>query len=390
MAKVIDLKIYGAGSGDSFLLQFDNESNIMIDMGYGYTYKKEIKNDFLNLSRQSEMIDLLMITHIDKDHISGAIPFFEDNGHNNEIIEVAEVWHNSYRHLQFNKEKVDGIDDKEKLILQNIIKSNQLNSQEDGIQQKSYKQGSSLAQLLYQYKYQWNSSFYNNAIRVNDFKTITIKDDINILVLSPNKTKLDELASKWLKELKKKKYNFDISDEEIFDDAFEFYMRSLKEQKSSIQKKSAKKDNLDNITLTDGQDKEPPNGSSMACIIEYKNKKLLFLGDAHEDIIYDNLTLLQENGYELNFDLVKLSHHGSNNNTSVRLVDLVESDTYIISTSGASHNHPDLETIAKIVRKKTTYTKKLIFNYDLGIFSEIEPFKDKYNFETLITNEYSI
>ena len=104
---MIEIKMYPAKKGDAFLVSFGTkkEINILIDMGFIDTYQNHIKHDLIELNQKGRSIDLLVITHIDQDHIQGAIKFFEENGSSNNIIEVKEVWHNSYRHLQFDKNK---------------------------------------------------------------------------------------------------------------------------------------------------------------------------------------------------------------------------------------------------------------------------------------------
>lgn len=104
---LITVKLYRANAGDAFLLSFGNEQNvnIMVDMGYVSTYNSYIERDLLNLNKENRCLDLLIITHIDRDHIRGALAFFKKNGLISNIIKVNEVWHNSYRHLQFAKEK---------------------------------------------------------------------------------------------------------------------------------------------------------------------------------------------------------------------------------------------------------------------------------------------
>jgi hypothetical protein len=62
---------------------------------------------------------------------------------------------------------------------------------------------------------------------------------------------------------------------------------------------------------------------------------------------------------------------------------MITSKKYIFSTNGRTHNHPDKETIARIVYEKTTYTKELFFTYPL---TSIDAFKDdvlkqKYNYQ---------
>ena len=101
----INVLSFKAENGDAFLIKFDNGQNILIDMGMPKTYENEIRQELIKLKEQEQKIDLLIISHIDEDHIGGAIKFLEENK-NNEIIEISEIWHNSYKHLQFENAKV--------------------------------------------------------------------------------------------------------------------------------------------------------------------------------------------------------------------------------------------------------------------------------------------
>ena len=89
---------------------------------------------------------------------------------------------------------------------------------------------------------------------------------------------------------------------------------------------------------------------------------------------------------------MKVSHHGSRNNISNDLLDLIECQNYIFSTNGGKGVacHPDRETIANIVchpKRDKTKVIRLVFNYGLAriercgtrFINENEP--QKYNFE---------
>jgi len=388
---MIDIKIFKAENGDAFLIKFDNGQNILVDMGMPKTYENEIKQELINLNKQGQKIDLLIITHIDEDHIGGAIKFLEEN-QKSEIIEVSEIWHNSYRQLQFEKSKVSKVNKDTIAVLESIIKQNQSTTLTDGIQKVSAKQGSSLASLIYKYGYDWNTTFSNSAIYLEN-KSETVIGNLKFIFLSPNQDKLKKLSKKWIKELKSNKYDFEISDEEIFDDAFEFYIKFLKEDNAEIVNTSASKSiDFEKLSQIEEKDNSPTNGSSIAFIIEYKNKKLLFLGDSHEDIIFENLKSLKAKDYSLKFDLMKVSHHGSNKNISKRLIDLIDCDKFLFSTDGLSHGHPDLEALSKIVVKKTEYQKELLFNYNLYVLEELnnEDLKKQNNYEVKFESEIKV
>ena len=57
----------------------------------------------------------------------------------------------------------------------------------------------------------------------------------------------------------------------------------------------------------------------------------------------------------------------------------------MFSTNGKGHNHPDKETIARIIAKETEYTKELYFTYTLEVIKEFknEELQEKYNYKII-------
>jgi beta-lactamase superfamily II metal-dependent hydrolase len=366
---MIKVKMYPANEGDAFLVSFDSGStNIIIDMGLQKTYTDHIKPDLVDLKSRGQSVDLLVVTHVDNDHIVGAVNFIKENGAKDEIIEVKEVWHNSYRHLQFSKQDKP-LDQEEKSTLKQIGSQNRILTKQSGLQDIKIEEGITLAGLLYGYDYSWNEKFDGKAV-LKQRNVIEISPDLTIRIISPNTKKLDTLAAKWKAKLESEKYKFTLNDDEVFDDAFEQYMRMP--EFFSETKDIARNENrftFDELVSLKGKDRSATNGSSIAFIMEYNCQKLLFLGDAHEDIIYEELSSLKESGYELDFEIVKISHHGSNNNISNRLLKLISSKRFLISTNG-KHYHPDLGAIAKIIA--SDQETEIITNYT---HDKLEAFK---------------
>lgn len=396
---IIDM--FPAENGDAFLIRFDNKKNILIDMGYTDTYKNHIKDRLLKIKDENQWIDLLIITHIDEDHIEGAIEFFKENGsaNNPNIIEVKEVWHNSYRHLQFDKEKICNVTNFEKTQLEEIKLSNSgvISKGINETSQVSARQGSTLAGYLYGLGYinnEWNSSFKGAAVSLDNKNEIEL-DDIKIYILSPGTNKLKNLSSLWMEKLRKIDVDFSISDEEIFDDAYEMYIKKIKPIIDINEDKNISCDSTDFGTfikknIKQGRkDVSKSNGASIAFVLEYKDKKILFLGDSHEDIIMESLERYKENGKTLKFDVVKVSHHGSIKNNFKWIEDIV-ADNYLISTNGEKHNHPSREVIAKIL-KSNKQKKTLYFNYPVSITNYIgrDELKKKYNYSLIVGNKDS-
>lgn len=396
------IEMFPAENGDAFLVRLENGENILIDMGYEKTYKKFIKNRLIDLKNENQCIDLLIITHIDEDHIGGAIEFFKENGHADKpnIIDVKEVWYNSYKHLQFDKETVSEMSSFEKRKLEEIKLSNSSNDR-DGIDESlpvSAKQGSTLAGYLYGLGYvdnRWNRAFNYNAVNLDTNNKIEL-GDIKFHILSPNTKKLKCLADLWLNKLAEIDIDFKISNEEIFDDAYEIYIKNLKEsidikEDDDISHRSKElnlliKDVIEQVY----KDRSKSNGGSISFILEYKDKRILFLGDAHEDIILENLEKYIKNVGISHFDAVKISHHGSLKN-NFSWLEKIGANKYIISTNGKKHNHPEKEVIAKILqfnkRKKIFY-----FNYPVDLCKEMddEKLKDEYKYSIEVGDGKSI
>ncbi|MDU4927023.1 MBL fold metallo-hydrolase [Clostridium butyricum] len=385
--------MFPAEGGDAFLLRLDNKKNILIDMGYSDTYTSYIKNRLIQLKEQKECIDLLVITHIDEDHIEGAIEFLHENGmaDNPNIIEVKEIWHNSYRFLQFKKEKVDKITRSETKKLDRLIISkldnngNKLN----GLEGISCEQGSTFAGLLYGlgYEERWNTSYNHKAVNIDDISNV-ILGDITINLLSPDTEKLNRLSNIWNNKLEDMKFGFQISDEEIFDDAFEMYVKKVKPiiegEKQDISYSNYSIEEIINKKITRKTDTSESNGASISFVIKYKEKKLLFLGDAHEKLILDSLNKYNE--MDSVFDVVKVSHHGSIKN-NFKWIKKLKTKRYLISTDGKQHNHPSKETIATVL-KENKENKILYFNYPLEVCDELkcDKLKEEYKYSLVVGN----
>lgn len=393
----ITVKMFPAKNGDCFLvsLGLENKKHILIDCGYAETYRDFLKKELLNIANNGEGIDLMVITHIDQDHILGAIAFLEENN-NAPFIEIKEIWHNSYRHLQFEKEKVEKITDQELTILNRevVLGSSFLRQQmgQAGVSDEeiSAKQGSMLAALILEGGYPWNASFNGKAVNYENKNPVEM-DQYSLTLLSPNTDKLKRLSRTWLRELKKQKMNFSLSDEQIFDDAYEFYLIRQEEQKvleSNISSSASSNDeiNIENIVLQNLKeeiDNSVVNGSSISFMIEYKSRKLLFLADAHPDIIDDNIARLEEN----HFDLIKLSHHGSKRNITRDLIESLNSEVFLISTNGDKHGHPDFDSLAGILYYQRHRPKTFVFNYQTSSSRLLNNarWKEKYSYDVQIS-----
>ncbi|WP_051119646.1 MBL fold metallo-hydrolase [Gillisia sp. CAL575] len=375
------LKVYPANDGDSLMLSVDN-LNILIDGGYVNTYRQNIKKDLIELSKNGQALDYLIVTHIDQDHISGIVKLIEENN-KSKFIQINNIWHNSLKHIQAKRVKNT---QSRNPILESISKQNYLKEFNKGEHNISATQGSTLAGLISEGNYNWNEQFSNKAICTENNRVINLSNKVRLILLSPSKKQIRSLNLYWRKELLKVGFIDEITEDKIFDDAFEIMI-----SKQKLKKRDKTKNISGNyyeikelLSKPFTEDNSASNGSSIAFVIEFEEKKLLFLGDAHSSVIKESLKSYYGNQDKLNFNLIKVAHHGSFPNNDPDLISMLNADKLIFSTNGSKNNHPDRETVAHFIDKNDTVVK-FIFNYPLTQSQQLVKLKKEksYNFEVI-------
>lgn len=387
----IVIKSFPALNGDCILVSFgDNyKKHILIDCGYTDTYKKYLKKELLEIANKKECIEKLIITHIDSDHILGAISLLKENL--NRFIEIKEVWHNTYRHIQSVKIETSAKPNQLIGFKQVIARGYCLEKSNNLELEISAEQGTTVGALLIKGKYNWNLAFDGQAVSIDNQQDIIIDEKTRILLLSPDYRKLKILESFWEEELDKLNLERTKGYDNYFDDAFEM-MLSWEKEKVKIFEKEISSTNISIEELSKAEfseDESATNGSSIAFILQIKDKNLLFLGDSHPDLILKSLKNYQ-NENSIYFDFIKVSHHGSFNNTSPSLLQLIDSRIYLFSTNGSRHNHPDKETIAHIICRKTNFQRQLFFNYKTpnSEYYNNKDWMNKYNYSINYIEEH--
>jgi beta-lactamase superfamily II metal-dependent hydrolase len=343
------IKFLQAFNGDSILISFKDDTNknrnILIDGGTPRTYQRFLKAELEHLLNENESIDLLIVTHIDDDHIGGIKELYQDTKLDRSFIK--NVWFNSGNlisdYFKDNREKTREV---------NIIMDDQTNM--------SVGQGITLENALIS-----DGKWSQSLIRVNKKPILFYGSQITIL--SPSDKGLKKLHKKWQIEVDK---TVNMSNNH---DDFSIPVSELVKRKFT-------------------EDKAVPNGSSIAILIENQGSKALLLGDAHPSVIIESLKNLEytdEN--KLKVDIVKVSHHASKGNTKPELLSLIECDNYMISTDGNKHGLPDKEAIARIIAHNPNC--KLYFNYDdfintLFLPEDMEQYK--FDIQSLSQMNYTI
>lgn len=337
------IKSLKAFNGDAILITFKekgNERNILIDGGMPATYVQkgkngkpeygELKTTIDEIRLRNEKIDLLVLTHVDDDHIGGVLQWFEKDKEAHKII--GQVWFNSGRLIS------EYFDEQE--IVENLLEipnERTLTSIGQGVKFEEYIEENGI----------WDKRIVV-ALEYFDYLGITFK------VLSPSPDKLKLLLGKWEKE---KPESLDTSADK------NDYELSLAEH--------IKKDKFN-------EDTSVHNGSSIAFIMTYEKKNFVFLADAHPTVVVNSLKAF---GYSkkrpLKAELVKISHHGSKANNNIEMLELIKSSKYLISTNGDKHAHPNKQLLARLASVNDNC--EIYFNYPEQI-EQIIMAKDRSDF----------
>ncbi len=345
MSEIFELAMLPASEGDCLVLTYgsrDDHRSVIVDLGRTSNYKAN-KPELTALGH----VEAFVISHIDADHIEGAMPMVKEA---QAPFASRDVWFNAYHHL------VEARD-----------------ATHEDYETFSAKQGEKLSLGIRNFAWTWNALSGGKPITIETVpEPVALEGGLTITILSPDNNKLAQLEPKWAAELKSaglRPFDPDESEQEP-DDGIEHFGSIDVEQLAAT------------AFSPDGAE---PNGSSIAFVAEYGGKRVMLLADAHSDIVERQVAQLAaaEPAGRFRVDLLKVSHHGSAGNTSPALLDLIDCTRFAFSTDGTRRGHPDPETIARILVRQPERKKSLYFNFrqDSTLVWDRASLKTKWNFE---------
>jgi beta-lactamase superfamily II metal-dependent hydrolase len=338
--QIFTVEMLPAGHGDALWIEYGDASaphRVLVDCGTEATADVLLpKIDAL--PGREQFFDLFVMTHVDADHIGGALPLFKAVRRG---LTFGDVWFNGWRHL-----------------------SGTLGP----------RQGEMFTTAIEDFRLVWNAWQDGGPIAATESEVSEheLPGGLRLTLLSPTNTQLRRLAPVWARELRRS----GLEPGGRVD-----YSRFLR---------GAPSVSSDVAELAESPfkpDAAPANGSSIALLAEFGGASLLLSGDAYAPVLEQSIrTLLRSRGEDrLRVDAFKLSHHGSQGNLSCSLLQLLDCPNYLISTNGDHFGHPDREAIARAVIYGRLGDRKSVlhFNYRTG-FSEFwtsEELQEKHGYE---------
>lgn len=337
---MFEIEMLPAREGDCLWIRYGDARKprqILIDAGRAAT-GKELKLRLAALPENQRDFELFIITHVDRDHIEGALGLLEDP---DVASHFKDVWFNGYDHLQDVKLETFGA-----------------------------VQGERLSAALLK-GLPWNKRWRGKAVCITKtgLRSFKLPGGMTLTLLSPDRDKLTRLIPVWEKECRTAGIVPGASPKASERRGVESFGAIDVEQLAAT---------------TFSADPGAPNGSSIAVLAEHDGKRALLSGDAHVDRLIASIKTFKSGARRLKLDAFKVAHHGSEHNLSRELVELIDCPRYLISTNGSYFKHPTAAAVARVIKfggKKRT----LFFNYKTE-FTQVwdsQSWKQKYGYEVV-------
>jgi len=329
---MLTIEMLAAQQGDAVWIEYGARGaihRVLIDAGTPAS-ADTIKQRIERLPPDQRRFDLLVVTHIDTDHIGGVLKLLTDRPAG---LVFDDVWFNAWRHIErIPTSRLGPID------------------------------GEILSVALDNLNWAWNAKFDGGAVMAGAAgvpPSRTLRGGMTLTVLSPGAQQLAKLEKNWRSVIRAA--GLDPKDPNR-------WARLLDKAAKKGVSNSILGDRLDVAALGRSRfesDTAPANGSTIALLAEFEGASCLVSGDAYAPVMLDAISrLLEARGQtRLNVDAFKLPHHGSRYNVSNDLLKAVGSSQYLFSTNGAIFGHPDDEAVARVLTSSTHSTKTLHFNY---------------------------
>lgn len=347
------LEMLPAGHGDCLWIEYgdtENQNRILIDGGTLATFDI-LRARIATLPAEQRKFELFIITHIDSDHVEGAIKLLRYAKRLG--VEFGEIWFNGWEHLTSEDDLLGGV------------------------------QGEYLSALIKKGGHVWNAAFDHKAVVVPNegpLPQAKLPGGMRLTLLSPTQERLRKLQPKWSQEVQKAGLNRESLSEVL---AHLAANRRSEPEEDLLGEKPIDVEKLSDARFV--SDFSEANGSSIAVLAEFGGKSCLLTGDAFATVLSGTIQrLLDSRGRrKLMVDAFKLPHHGSKSNISNELLGMLRCRRYLFSTNGRLFRHPDRESVARVITHGGD-RPALFFNYCTernDIWDDVELMRGKYPYD---------
>jgi hypothetical protein len=365
-----------AGCGDCLWLEYGTGAAkrvVIIDGGLTETataLRQRIEKARQERGVATLDVELLVVTHIDNDHILGIIDLLKAETPG---LRVKDIWFNGRPQLvglpnpprsggrsggrrprkststgpadlmggAGDSDEVEGEDQADPDVAALPSAADLLGPQ----------QGDQLSKVLAARNLPWNKHalWKGGAVMIpdsGDLPSVTLEGDLKLTVLGPNVERLYRLCTAWADVLGGR-------DEPATAQAVPDDLLGRRDTWPPVWKDG------------EGRDPSVANGSSIMLLAEYGGHALLLAGDGYAPDMaaaVDRIRVERGSASPFRLDAFKLSHHASENNLTRDVLERIDCRRFLVSTDGSVHRHPDHQALLRILRYVTP-RPEILFNY---------------------------
>lgn len=312
------LEALQAQHGDSLLAHWGTAAEprlMLIDGGPDPTYRTTLKDRLVRLAArrpdQKLVLDLVMISHIDDDHINGVQDLLTDLDRGRLAqIDVNRFWFNSFDDLVALDAGFVAADQQPGLSLTTARRHA---TGAAAAVMASVPQGKKVAVLATRLGLDGNPPFNGLVVAPRKAaRTVSVGNQLELTIVGPNRARVEQLREEWTAAA-----------------------------------------GLASPTALAYVDDSVANLSSIVVVAKGAGRTMLLTGDARGDDVISGLRagrLLDAAG-RIHVDLLKLPHHGSDRNVETEFFRTVTADHYVVSGDGSESN-PELATLAMLTEAR--------------------------------------
>lgn len=336
------LEALPARHGDCMLLHWGPEDGrrvALIDGGPSGTYNGVLKPRLIRLAEELGVervsLDMMMLSHIDDDHINGLLALADNIEEGGAPAEVLLLWHNSLEGLLEGKLPEPANAPATASVMASFGTTSRGGDEWSQKVLASVPQGQHLHAFAKRQGLEptMNDPFQPLVMRRDGQKPADV-EGLELTVVAPDEQAVENLRKAW------------------------------------------KKNRKEGITAA-YNDRSPYNLSSIVVVARFGGKSMLLTGDALGNEVMEGLEKngTMEPGGDVHFDLIKLPHHGSQNNLNPDFFERVKAPAYLVSGDNVKfpNPHPNSMNWLKEARGDDDYV--IYCTYDLPYMREI--FGDK-------------
>lgn len=319
---MLRLEVLPAAHGDALLVTWGSgrrRHRMLVDAGPLGTYRA-VHQRIRELARRPRL-DVLVITHIDGDHIEGVVRLLQDRTALN--LRIDDIWFNGWPQVATVGDELGPL------------------------------QGEMVGALLERDGLPWNEAFDGGPIQVladRPLPVVELPGGATATVLGPGPAQLRDLRREWVSVLQR-------AGMEPGDVEGSLERLAEREELAGIEDLQGQSSELDHSVA---------NAASTSLLLEHDGRSLLLTGDSHGDVLAAGIRRLtaERGGGPLRVDVFKLPHHASKGNVTDDVVALVETSCYVVSTNGARYKHPDEKALLRVLgRPGRDGPVDLLFNH---------------------------